>query len=596
MSKPQQVRVPDIGDFDAVDVIEVLVSAGDTVAAEQSLITLESDKASLEVPAPQAGKVVEVLVSVGDKVSEGTPIVTLEAAADTSEDLVSSPADPAPSAAAEERAPEPQAPARPGAAAAKDNDADITTALVVIGAGPGGYAAAFRAADLGLDVTLVERYPKLGGVCLNVGCIPSKALLHAARVIREAQDMSSHGVRFKAPEIDADALRQWKDSIVSQLNGGLAGLAKKRKVRVIQGEAEFTGSHQLAIRTVDGTLQLQFEQAIIAAGSHATVLPDAPEDLRIMDSTGALELTEIPARLLVIGGGIIGLEMATAYSALGSRVSVVEMTDTLIPGADRALIKPLHKRLEQECEAIYTGTRVSDIKATKKQIRVSLEGKDAPETAIFDRVLVAIGRRPNSRRIAAEQAGVKLDEQGFIRVDEQMRTSAPHIFAIGDIAGEPQLAHKATHEGHLAAEVAAGQRRGFDRRVIPSVAYTDPEVAWVGLTEEQARQQGLDYAVGSFPWSASGRALGQNRPEGMTRLIFERGSERIIGAGIVGPNAGELIAECAHAIEMGSEAEDIALTIHPHPTLSESVGLAAEAFTGTLTDLYLPRKRGNHKP
>lgn len=592
MSKQHEVRVPDIGDFDAVDVIEVLVRPGDPIEAEQSLITLESDKASLEVPSPVAGTVQKLEVAVGDRVSEGTLIAILDAAADTE----------SPSSTDSTRESETETPTdkahgqtSPTPGPSSKNRVDVQTGLVVLGAGPGGYAAAFRAADLGLDITLVERYPVLGGVCLNVGCIPSKALLHAARVIRETQEMHPHGLRFGAPEIDPGALRKWKDGIVSQLTSGLAGLARKRKVRVIQGRGEFTGAHELTIHGQDGPTRLGFEQAIIAAGSRATALPDAPDDPRIMDATDALELAEIPERLLVIGGGIIGLEMATAYSALGSRVSVVEMTDSLIPGADAALVKPLRKRLEQDCEAIYTGTRVTGIKATKKQIRVTLDGSKAPESAIFDRVLVAIGRRPNTDRIGVEAAGVAVDDHGFIQVDEQMRTSVPHIFAIGDIAGEPQLAHKATHEGHVAAEVASGERRGFDRRVIPSVAYTDPEIAWVGMTETQAREQGVAYTTGTFPWSASGRALGQNRPEGMTRLIFERTSERIIGAGIVGPNAGELIAECALAIEMGSEAEDIALTIHPHPTLSETVGLAAEAFTGTLTDLYIPSKREHLK-
>jgi len=596
MSKQHEIRVPDIGDFEAVDVIEVLVQPGDQVEQEQSLITLESDKASLEVPAPEAGKVVDVLVSVGDKVAEGTAIVILETQADAAAAEQPRTPEQAPSASSPtaDRPPETASAPRPEspASAAHTGKADISTDLVVLGSGPGGYAAAFRAADLGLDVTLVERYPVLGGVCLNVGCIPSKALLHAARVIREARDMSDHGVRFGEPKIDVKALREWKDGVVAQLTNGLTGLAKKRKVEVIQGHGEFTGSHELTIEDDEGKRRLHFEQAIIAAGSQSAALPGAPEDDRIMDSTGALQLPDIPSRLLIIGGGIIGLEMATAYSALGSRVTVVEMTDALMPGADPALVKPLRKRLEKDCEAIYTGTKVSNIKATKKQIRVAFEGKKAPESAIFDRVLVAIGRRPNGHRIGAEQAGVKVNEQGFIPINEQMRTSVPHIFAIGDIAGEPQLAHKATHQGHLAAEVAAGEKRGFDNRVVPSVAYTDPEVAWVGVTETEAKERGLEYDIGAFPWSASGRALGQNRPEGLTRLIFERGSQRIIGAGIVGPHAGELIAECAHAIEMGSEAEDIALTIHPHPTLSETVGLAAEAFTGTLTDLYIPRKRG----
>ena len=467
------------------------------------------------------------------------------------------------------------------------------TRLVVVGAGPGGYTAAFRAADLGLEVTLIERGASLGGVCLNVGCIPSKALLHAAKVVADARDMAAHGITFGEPTIDLGKLRDWKGKVVGGLTQGLAGLAKQRKVTVLQGTARFTGSHTLQVESAAGTEPLEFEQAIIAAGSEPVRLPGLPyEDPRIIDSTGALALEDIPGRLLVIGGGIIGLEMATVYAELGSEVTVVELTDGLIPGADRDLVKPLEKRLKGLLAGIHLGTRVTGVTATATALEVGFEGKSVPAQTRFDRVLVAVGRRPNGGIVGAEQAGVAVDSRGFIAVDRQMRTNVPHIFAIGDVVGNPMLAHKASHEGKIAAEVAAGHKSAFDARVIPSVAYTDPEVAWVGLTETEAAAQGVEYDKSSFPWAASGRALSLGRSEGLTKLLYDKADGRVIGAGIVGPAAGDLIGEAALAIEMGCDAEDIGLTIHPHPTLSETLAMSAEMHAGTITDLYLPRKKG----
>jgi dihydrolipoamide dehydrogenase len=546
-----QVLVPDIGDFTDVPVIEVLVAPGDSVQAEDPLITLESDKASMDVPAPASGTVAELLVQVGDTVSQGSPILTLE---------TTDGAGPA----VEDAAPGPD-----------------RVDLVVLGSGVGGYTAAFRAADLGLDVVLVERYDRLGGVCLNVGCIPSKALLHVARVIAEGEEAAEQGVRFGEPEIDLGGVRGFKDRAVGRLTGGLAQMAKGRNVRVVQGSGRFTGPHSL---DVDGT-EIAFEHAIIAAGSQAAMLPGLPEDPRIVDSTGALELPDVPERLLVIGGGIIGLEMATVYDALGSKVTVVEMLDHLMDGADADVVKPLRKRIERRYEAIHLETRVEELRATDEGIVARFGG----EEQTFDRVLVAVGRRPNGAAIGADAAGVTVDERGFIPVDRQMRTNVPHVFAIGDIVGEPMLAHKASHEGKVAAEVVAGENVQFDARAIPSVAYTDPEVAWMGLTETEARAEGADVETSVFPWSASGRARGIGRSEGMTKLILEPGTHRLLGAGIVGVNAGELIGELVHALEMGADAEDIGLTIHPHPTLSESLGMAAEMALGTITDL--PPKR-----
>ncbi len=585
MGEHHDVRVPNIGEFTDVEVIEVHVAAGDRVAAEDPLITLESDKAAMEVPSPVAGTVESVSVRPGDRVSEGTPIVRLTVTA--SADAAGSGATAAPAATA-------GAPADAAAAAIPagdyDGPVDITTRLVVLGAGPGGYTAAFRAADLGLDVTLIERWPTLGGVCLNVGCIPSKALLHAAKVIDEAAEMADLGIRFGAPDIDPVALRDWKDKVVGRLTGGLQGLAKQRKVNVVRGTGAFLSPHHLEVTDGDTRQVVAFEQCIIAAGSEAVRIPGWPEDPRIIDSTGALELAILPERMLVIGGGIIGLEMATVYAALGVEVSVVELLDQLMPGCDKDLLRPLVKRIRSRYGRIMTGTKVTGLVPTDAGIEVSFEGKGAPDKDTYGLVLVAVGRTPNGGRIAAERAGVDVDARGFIAVDKQMRTNVEHIFAIGDIVGQPMLAHKATHEAKVAAEVAAGEKRAFDARVIPSVAYTDPEIAWVGLTETEAAAQGTAFETGKFPWAASGRALALNRDEGMTKLLFDPGSGRVLGAGIVGPNAGDLIAEVALAIEMGCDAEDIGLTIHPHPTLSETIAMAAEAFDGTLTDLYIPKK------
>ncbi|MDJ0927616.1 MAG: dihydrolipoyl dehydrogenase [Gammaproteobacteria bacterium] len=584
MSQPQPVTVPDIGDFTDVEIIEVHVQPGDTVAAEDPLITLESDKAAMEVPAPQAGTITAVAVAVGDKVSEGSQIVMLT----PSGDAPSEPAATAPAAPAVAETPA----AAPVAAAGYDGKVDHEADLVVLGSGPGGYTAAFRAADLGMNVTLVERYSTLGGVCLNVGCIPSKALLHAAKVIEDTAEMAEHGIRFGDPEIDADKLRGWKDGVVGRLTGGLATMAKQRKVTVVQGEGRFVSPHHLQVVTDDGEQVIAFRQCIIAAGSQSAELPGLPDDPRIVDSTGALELPELPKRLLVIGGGIIGLEMATVYDALGVQVSVVELTEQLMPGTDKDLLRPFEKRIRARYESIMLGTKVTGVNAKKKGIEVSFEGKQAPKKPqTYGLVLVSVGRSPNGKRIDAERAGVQVDERGFIAVDKQQRTNVPHIFAIGDIVGQPMLAHKATHEAKVAAEVAAGEKRAFDARVIPSVAYTDPEIAWVGVTEADAKAAGMKYGKGQFPWAASGRALALNRDEGFTKLLFDEETGRVIGAGIVGPNAGDLIAEVGLAIELGCDAEDIGLTIHPHPTLSETVAMAAEAFDGTLTDLYLPKRR-----
>jgi dihydrolipoamide dehydrogenase len=567
------IKVPDIGDFSDVPVIEVLVSVGEEVAAEQPLITLESDKATMEIPAPAAGVVGELLVSLGDKVSEGTPILRLEPAA--------SDGAPAAEPAAGDATPAAEPAASDGAQAA---DGARRVPLVVVGGGPGGYTAAFRAADLGIEAILVERYERLGGVCLNVGCIPSKALLHIARVIAEAEEAEAGGVRFAAPEIDLDAVRTWKSSVVDRLTGGLDGLAKQRKVGVVRGTATFTGPNTIE---VDGE-EIAFEHCIIAAGSSATQLPFLPDDPRIMDSTGALDVEDVPARLLVIGGGIIGLEMATVYDALGAGVTVVEMLDQIIPGADPDIVRPLHRRITERYDAVHLGVTVTAVEAAADGLHVTFEG--GPEPATFDRILVAVGRRPNGASLNAEAAGVAVDERGFIGVDEQMRTNVGHIFAVGDIVGEPMLAHKAFHEAKVAAEVIAGQNVAFDARTIPSVAYTDPEVAWTGLTESDAAARGIEVEKATFPWAASGRALGLGRSEGVTKLLVDPDSRRVLGAGIVGVNAGELMAELGHAIEMGADAEDLALTIHPHPTLSETIGLAAEAATGTITDLYLPKR------
>jgi dihydrolipoamide dehydrogenase len=585
MSNLVEILVPDIGNFDSVDVIEVLVSAGDTISKEDSLITVESDKASMDIPSSHSGIVKEVKVKVGDKVAKGSLILLVESEASSTQEAVKTETI-APAVAAME------VPAPTPAKASGNNDID--TEVVVLGSGPGGYTAAFRAADLGKKVVLIERYSALGGVCLNVGCIPSKALLHTAKVITEAEETEHHGLSFGKPNIDLDKLRNWKaNDVVGKLTGGLAQMAKARGVTVVNGVGSFTSPNQIAVTSADGkTTTVGFENAIIAAGSQATKFPSAPEDERIMDSTGALALADIPKRLLVIGGGIIGLEMGTVYDALGSKVSVVEFMDGLITGCDRDLVRPLQKRMEKRFESIMLSTKVSKIEAKKDGIHVSFEGENAPKgTEIYDRVLVSIGRRPNGKNIGAENAGVAVDERGFINVDKQMRTNVPHIFAIGDIVGQPMLAHKATHEAKVAAEVIAGHKVEFVASVIPSVAYTDPEVAWVGMTETEAKAKGIEIEKASFPWAASGRALSIARTEGATKLIFDKETHRVIGAGIVGINAGELLAEAVLAIEMGADAHDLGLTIHAHPTLSETVCFAAELKEGTITDMMPPKKR-----
>ena len=610
------VTVPDLGDFKDVAVIEVLVAPGDRVEPETPLVTLESDKATMDVPSPAAGVVESVLVKAGDRVSKGSAIIMLgtvgaAAGSEPTDDTVRRAA----LRAAEPYGGEPYLDTIPiepmgtataravsaGAPSAVASASGSTSArgthpydfdLAVLGAGPGGYTAAFRAADLGLKVALVERGPTLGGVCLNVGCIPSKALLHAARVVEEAREMADHGIRFGEPQVDAAKLRQWKDSVVARLTGGLEALARQRKVTVVRGNARFASPHELAVDDGSAGRRVSFERCIIAAGSESLRLPGLPDDPRVIDSTGALEL-DLPGRMLVIGGGIIGLEMATVYAALGVKVSVVEMTEGLIPGCDRDLVRPLARRIAARFERVMLGTRAASVEPAADGLRVTFAGPGTPVPEVYGKVLVAVGRAPNGRSIAAEAAGVAVDERGFIPVDRQMRTNVPHIHAIGDVVGPPMLAHKATHEGKVAAEVAAGLRSHFDASVIPSVAYTDPEVAWVGLTETDAQARGIAYEKAVFPWAASGRSLALGRDEGLTKLLFDPASHRVIGGGIVGTNAGELIAEVALAIEMGADAADVGLTIHAHPTLSETVAMAAEAFEGTLTDLYLPKRKAS---
>ncbi len=602
MADTVEIRVPDIGDVDKVDVIELLVAAGDTVKVDDGLITLESDKASMDVPTDVAGTVDELLVAVGDRVGEGDPIARLtvaEAGASEPEAVEESTEEssaPPEQASREETGEQPAAPAPPpstSATATRSSAVDIEAEVVVVGSGPGGYTAAFRAADLGRKVVLVERHSSLGGVCLNVGCIPSKALLHAARVLDEAAGFAAHGITFGEPQIDLDKLRGWKQQVVDQMAGGIGAMAKRRGVEVVNGEARLTGTNHLLVETDGESTTIGFQNAILAVGSRVVELPGFPwEDDRLVDSTGALELTDVPKKFLIVGGGIIGLEMATVYAALGSQVTVVELMDGLIPGCDRDLVKPLQKRLEDNYGVkVLLSTKVSEVKAQKNGLKASFEGEGAPGPTLFDKVLVAVGRRPNGDLIGAAAAGVHVDERGFIPVDREQRTNVSHIFAIGDVVGNPMLAHKATHEAKVAAEVAAGEKSAFDARVIPSVAYTDPEVAWVGLTETEAKEKGIAVERGRFPWAASGRAVGVARPDGATKLLFDPETKRLVGAGVVGLNAGELIAELALAIEMDCEAGDIGLTIHPHPTLSESVGLAAEAFEGTITDLYIPRRK-----
>jgi dihydrolipoamide dehydrogenase len=589
-----EVKVPDIGDFKEVEVIELLVKPGDTIKVDQSLVTVESDKASMEIPASHAGVVKELKIKIGDKVSEGSLLLLLDAAEAAAPASTSAPAPaPAPQAApASAKASAAPSPAMPEYGGKADLDCD----MLVLGAGPGGYSAAFRAADLGMNTVLVERYATLGGVCLNVGCIPSKALLHVAAVIDEAAAMSAHGVSFGKPKIDIDQLRGWKEKVVGKMTVGLAGMAKARKVTVVQGNGQFVGPHHLEVTGADGAKKtVAFKQAIIAAGSSVVNLPFVPEDPRIVDSTGALELREVPKRMLVIGGGIIGLEMATVYSTLGTRIDVVEMMDGLMQGADRDLVKVWQKFNEKRFDKVMLKTRTVAVEAQKQGIKVSFEsaeaGGKAPEPQVYDMVLVAVGRSPNGKKIGADKAGVNVGERGFIQVDSQMRTNLPHVFAIGDIVGQPMLAHKAVHEGHVAAEAAAGQKSHFDASVIPSVAYTDPEVAWVGMTEDEAKAKGVKLEKGLFPWAASGRAVANGRDEGFTKLLFDAETHRIIGGGIVGTHAGDLISEIALAIEMGADAVDIGKTIHPHPTLGESIGMAAEVFEGVCTDLPPMRKK-----
>ncbi len=609
MSNLIDVVVPDIGDFDTVEVIEVLVKAGDTVKADQSLITVESDKASMEIPSAQAGVIKSISVKVGDKVKQGSVIMKMEAGS-AAPAAASTPASApalattsataasvAPAAASSASAPATastpvSSPAAQPVMASFSGKVDTQCDLLVLGAGPGGYSAAFRAADLGLNVVLVERYATLGGVCLNVGCIPSKALLHTAAVLEEAQALEAHGISFAKPKIDLDKLRAFKDGVIGKLTGGLAGMAKARKVTVIQGLGEFVTANHLSVKTDQGVQTIAFGQAIIAAGSQSVKLPFMPADDRVVDSTGALLLRSIPKKMLIVGGGIIGLEMGTVYSALGSRLDVVEMQDGLMQGADRDLVKVWQKMNGHRFDHLMLKTKTVAAEAKKDGIYVTFEGEGAPnEAQRYDLVLQAVGRVPNGKKIGAERAGVAVTERGFIEVDRQMRTNVPNIFAIGDIVGQPMLAHKAVHEGHVAAEAAAGQKSFFDARVIPSVAYTDPEIAWVGLTEDQAKQEGIAVTKGIFPWAASGRAIANGRDEGFTKLLFDATSHKILGGGIVGTHAGDLIGEVALAIEMGADAVDIGKTIHPHPTLGESIGLAAEAAEGHCTDLPPVRKK-----
>jgi dihydrolipoamide dehydrogenase len=626
-----EVRVPDLGDAKNVSVIEVLVSVGATIESNEALLTLETEKATMDVPSPVGGVLTALAVKKGDIVTSGTLIGTVEvagAAAASGVTVNGGPASPASAGAHPPATPAPASPPVPPAAppptARSDTPRSDTSRsdtsrsdtppppahvpavqpsggtasaappgaleLVVLGAGPGGYTAAFRAADLGMKVTLVERWPMLGGVCLNVGCIPSKALLHAAKVIEEAESMQAGGIEFGPPRIDHERLRGWKNRVVGKLVGGLASLAKQRKVDVVHGTASFVGPHTLEVRGPDGARRLDFKQCIIAAGSESVRLPGLPEDPRIIDSTGALEIPADCKRLLVVGGGIIGLEMACVYDALGAKVSVVELSDTLMPGADRDLVRPLQKRIEKRYERILLETKVAGLEARASGLLATFAGPNTPEPQEFDRVLVAVGRSANGNLINAAAAGVAVSARGIIAVDRQMRTNVPHIFAIGDIVGAPMLAHKATHEAKVAAEVAAGHKSSFDARCIPSVAYTDPEVAWVGMTETEAKAKGVEYGKGMFPWAASGRSLAINRDEGLTKILFDKATRQVIGGGIVGTNAGDLIAELGLAIEMGADAADVGLTIHAHPTLSETVGMSAEAFEGTLTDLYLPKR------
>ncbi|MCH9047388.1 MAG: dihydrolipoyl dehydrogenase [Proteobacteria bacterium] len=589
MSEIKEVLVPDIGDFEAVEVIEVPVNDGDRIQLEDTLITLESDKATIDIPSPYSGTVKNVSTKIGDKVSQGDLILTLEmeiktAAAEhpaTDTDITETTATNVNHESQTDTSVQEQIDMQRG---------DMHCEVVVLGGGPGGYTAAFRAADLGKQTILIERYETLGGVCLNVGCIPSKALLHIAKVISEISELKEQGLDLGTSNVNIKSVGQYAVNIVNKLTTGLKAMAKQRKVEVVHGTGKFISANMIEVDGAGGKTTISFDHAIIAAGSQPTTIPSFPDDPRIMDSTGALLLDEIPERLLVIGGGVIGLEMAAVYEALGSKITIVEMLDVLISECDKDIIRPLQKRITKLYENIYLSTAVTGIKAAKNHLKVSYDGKKAPKSEQFDAILLSIGRRPNGLKIGAENAGVNVSEQGFIPVDDQQRTNIQNIFAIGDIVGQPMLAHKASHEGKVAAEVISGLKRGFDNRVIPSVAYTDPEVAWVGVTESEAKAKGMNYGKGVFPWAASGRSLSLGRDEGITKVLFDKESNRIIGAAIVGLNAGDLIAECALAIEMGADAEDIGLTIHPHPTLSETIGFAAEIFEGTITDLYIPKR------
>ena len=607
----QEIKVPDIGDFDAVEVIEVLVAEGDEVEQEQALITLESDKATLEVPSTVAGRITGVKVAEGDTVSEGSVIALIEAA-DSGDDEAEDAADDKAESSGQKKdtgkkkseeksqssskkpqkeSKESDKPKSGGSGQPRPGAHDYDCDVLVLGSGPGGYSAAFRAADLGLNVTLVERHSVLGGVCLNVGCIPSKALLHSAKVIDDAAAMAEHGVSFGEPKIELPKLLEFKQSVIDKLTGGLKSMAAKREVQVVNGNGTFKDDHTLTVEGGDDTREISFANCIIAVGSEPVMLPDWPEDERIWDSEAALSPDELPKSLLVVGGGIIGMELANVYASHGTKVDVVEMTPNLLPGADRDLVKPLEKRMKARCDNLWTNTKVTGLKANKKALKASFEGKDAPASKDYDRVLVAVGRKPNGPKIGADNAGVQVGDKGFIAVDKQCRTNVDHIFAIGDVSGEPQLAHRATHQGKVAAECCAGEKSAFDAKCIPSVVYTDPEVAWTGVTETQAKEDGTEYDKGAFPWAASGRALGMGYSEGTTKILFDKEIGRAIGAGAVGPGAGELIAELGLAIEMGADAHDIGLTVHPHPTLSETVGMAAEAQAGTLTDLYMPKQK-----
>jgi dihydrolipoamide dehydrogenase len=590
-----EIKVPDIGDFKEVEVIELLVKPGDAIKVDQSLVTVESDKASMEIPSSHAGVVKELKVKIGDKVAEGSLLLMLEATqgAQTAAPSAAPSATPAkPTSQSPAPAPQQAAPQ----AASYAGKADIECDTLVLGAGPGGYTAAFRAADLGQKVVLVERYTTLGGVCLNVGCIPSKALLHAAKVVTEAEEMAHFGIKMSKPEVDINALRGWKESIIKKLTGGLSGLAKARKVQVVEGKGGFSSPNTLTVETKEGSKVIAFKNAIIAAGSSVAKIPGFPyDDPRLIDSTGALELRQIPKRMLVIGGGIIGLEMACVYDALGTKVTVVEFADGLIPAADRDIVKPLQKRIEKRYEAVLLKTKVSKLEARPNGLMATFEGAEGNNSApkepqLYDMVLLAVGRRPNGKEIAADKAGVIVNERGFIPVDKQLRTNVPHIFAIGDICGDPMLAHKATNEAKVAAEVIGGHKVAFDAMTIPSIAYTDPEIAWMGVTETEAKAKGIPYEKAAFPWAASGRALAMGRDDGVTKLLWDPETKRIIGAGIVGVNAGELLAETVLAMEMGADLEDLALTVHAHPTLSETPMFAAEMGLGSITDLYIPKK------